>query len=95
MAKKPTKKADKPAHVFAHGDWVEILHFGKGKIVELRGALGPGGAEVYRVMYRRKPRPGYIEVLGEQIRLLDVTKRPKPSKKVPSTSPETPTAAGK
>jgi hypothetical protein len=62
------KKKAKPVLTFSLGDRVEILHFGRGKIVELRGPLGPGGAEVYRVRYRRKPKAAYIEVLGSQLR---------------------------
>jgi hypothetical protein len=73
MAKKPAK----PAPVFAVGDRVEIMHFGPGKITELRGPLGPGGAQVYRVAYRLKPRPAYIEVLGSQLRPADAVTRPK------------------
>ena len=54
------------------GDYVKIRHSGydRAKIVELRGPLGPGGAEVYRVLVRRKPRPVTIEVLGAQLILL-------------------------
>jgi len=39
------------------GDRVKIKNYaGKvGRIVELRGALGPGGASVYRVLVERKP----------------------------------------
>lgn len=85
------KKASKLVRVYALGDRVEILQFGTGKIVELRGALGPGGAEVYRVRYRTKPRPAYIEVLGEQIRPLKVESK---AKKTPVSTPEAPTAAG-
>jgi hypothetical protein len=94
MAKKPAPKAPKSAHVFAHGDWVEILHFGKGRIVELRGPLGPGGAEVYRVMYRRKPRPGYIEVWADQIRLLEVGKKREPKENDATLPPKTTRTAG-
>jgi hypothetical protein len=53
------------------GDKVKILHFGRlGKIVELRGPLGPGGKQVYRVIVRRKPSPMYIEVTEDQLVLL-------------------------
>jgi hypothetical protein len=82
MAKKATKP--KAVHVFAVGDRVEILHFGKGKVVELRGPLGPDGSEVYRIMYQRKPSPRYIEVWAEQIRPLKVEK---PRKPVVDTTP--------
>jgi hypothetical protein len=43
--------------------------FGRGRIAEYRGPLGPKGARVYRVQYRRKP-PAYIEVLEEQLEVL-------------------------
>jgi hypothetical protein len=41
--------------------------YGRAMIVEFRGPLGPKGARVYRVQYRGKPRPAYIEVLEEQL----------------------------
>jgi hypothetical protein len=44
----------------------------RGRIVELRGPLGPGGAQVYRVRYRGKPRPADVEVLEEQLELIPV-----------------------
>jgi hypothetical protein len=68
VAKKPTTKKPRPSPAFMLGDNVEILHFGPGKIIELRGPLGPGGAQVYRVRYSHKPRVAYIEVLGNQLR---------------------------
>jgi hypothetical protein len=79
MAKKPANKKAKPAVAFSLGDRVEILHFGRGKITEIRGPLGPGGAQVYRVRYRRKPKAAYIEVLGSQLRPAKATNRPKPA----------------
>ena len=80
MAKKSTSKAVKTSHTFAIGDRVEILRFGRGKVVELRGPLGPGGAHIYRVVYSLKPKPAYIEVLGSQLRL-------RPAKPVKQTVP--------
>jgi hypothetical protein len=55
--------------VFKVGDLVKIRNSGypRGRIVELRGPLGPGGAHVYRVRVRRKPKPLYVEVLGDQL----------------------------
>jgi hypothetical protein len=38
-----------------------------GRIVELRGPLGPGGAHIYRIRVRRKPKPIDIEVRGDQL----------------------------
>ena len=51
------------------GDWVKIRYSGRprGRIVELYGAIGPGGANVYRVQVRRKPTPAYVEVREDQI----------------------------
>jgi hypothetical protein len=77
-AKKPASRTAKPTPVFSLGDRVEIINFGRGKITELRGPLGPGGAQVYRVIYRRKPKPGYIEVLGSQLRPVQSVQRRKP-----------------
>jgi hypothetical protein len=54
------------------GDTVKIHHYGipRGKIVELRGPLAPGGKEVYRVIVRRKPKPMYIEVIEDEVELI-------------------------
>ena len=61
------------------GDRVAILYSElKGKIVALRGPLGPGGCEIYRVRYARKPRPQYTEVRGDQLDLLP-PKPPRPA----------------
>ncbi len=58
--------------IFKAGDMVKIHYSGhkRAKVVELRGPLGPGGKQVYRVLVSRKPRPVYIEVLEEQLELL-------------------------
>jgi hypothetical protein len=54
------------------GDLVKIRHSGRrrGRIVELRGPLGPNGAQIYRVIVRRKPTPAYIEVREDQLELI-------------------------
>jgi hypothetical protein len=54
------------------GDRVRILHSTgmKGRIVELRGPLGPGGAQIYRVQFRRRPKPAYVEVREDQLELM-------------------------
>lgn len=39
----------------------------RGRVVELRGALGPKGALVYRLLLGRDPDPHYVEVLEDQI----------------------------
>lgn len=53
------------------GDRVKLLSPGglTGRVVEFRGPLGPNGAQVYRICYRRKP-PGFTEVLREQMEIL-------------------------
>lgn len=63
------KNAPAPLKV---GDWVKIRHSGydRARIVEVRGPLGPGGAQIYRVRVRRKPRPVYIEVREDQLSLI-------------------------
>jgi hypothetical protein len=49
------------------GDYVNIKYYPalRARIVELRGPLGPGGAEVYRVRVRRKPKPYFIELTAD------------------------------
>jgi hypothetical protein len=79
MAKKPVNKKAKLDLEFSVGDRVEILHFGQGKVIELRGPLGPDGAQVYRVLYSRNTTPAYIEVLASQLRPAKPGKRPKPA----------------
>ena len=60
-----TKKNSKP---FNLGDRVKIRHTDwRGRIVELRGPLGPGGAQVYGVRIARKPKSSYIEVREDQL----------------------------
>lgn len=68
MAKKPAGETTTPAPTFSVGDRVDILHFGPGEVIGIPGPLGPGGALVYRVAYRLKPRVMYLEVLGSQLR---------------------------
>ncbi len=41
--------------------------YGRARVVEFRGPLGPNGARVYRVRVRKKPRPAYIEVREDQL----------------------------
>jgi hypothetical protein len=54
------------------GDRVKILHASEvyGRVVELRGPLGPGGAQVYRIMVRKKPKPSYVEVRADQLEVV-------------------------
>jgi hypothetical protein len=54
------------------GDYVKIRHSSikRGRIVELRGPLAPGGVQVYRVLLRRKPRRVYAELREDQVELI-------------------------
>jgi hypothetical protein len=69
IRKKASPERDRPVAPLNLGDRVKIKHYGGGfgRIVELRGPLGPGGAPVYRVKVHRRPNSSYIEVLGSQI----------------------------
>jgi hypothetical protein len=60
---------DPPARLFNVGDRVMIRLFGglRGRVVELRGPLGPGGVQMYRVMVRRMLEPMYIAVGADQL----------------------------
>ena len=63
--------AKKPAVSFKLGDRVKIRDSNmRGRIVGMYGALGPGGAHVYRVRYRGRPIPANMEVLEEQLELI-------------------------
>jgi hypothetical protein len=63
------KKSDEP---LKPGDLVKIRNYGiqPGRIIELRGPLGPGGKEVYRVIVRRKPSPMYLELTEDEMELI-------------------------
>jgi len=54
------------------GDMVKVRYSGfkRAKVVEERGALGPSGKLVYRIIVRRKPKPYYIDVTEDQIELI-------------------------
>jgi hypothetical protein len=68
---------------FNLGDRVRIKDLAGqvGRIAELRGPLGPGGAPVYRVRVWRKPTVSYIELLGDQIEFLPMTSQVVPVKR--------------
>jgi hypothetical protein len=57
-----------PTTRFKYGDRVKIHHTNGlyGRVVELRGPLGPKGIQVYRLLLRKKPR-AYVEVTEDQI----------------------------
>lgn len=69
---KPIADNNTPGPSLKLGDLVRIRHSGWecGRIVELRGPLGPNGAQIYRVLVRRKPKPAYIEVREDQLDLI-------------------------
>jgi hypothetical protein len=69
------------------GDRVRIKDFGGkiGRIAELRGPLGPGGAPVYRVLVQRKPTVSYIELLGDQLEFVPLAGQTIRVKRVKST----------
>src|SRR5262249_27505044 len=61
-----------PQPLLKIGDRVRIRHASglSGRVVELRGPLGPGGSQVYRVMVRKKPTPSYVEVRADQLEII-------------------------
>jgi hypothetical protein len=69
------KKHQPVVAALKRGDAVRIKNFGDriGRIAELRGPLGPGGASVYRVLLQRKPTVSYIELLGDQLEYVPMT----------------------
>jgi hypothetical protein len=74
-----TVAEEKPAPLFKLGDRVKIRLSGgmRGRIIELRGPLGPGGVQIYRVRVPLKPEPRLIEVREDQLRLIPVEKSDK------------------
>ncbi len=58
--------------LFKLGDRVRIRLSGgtRGRIVEWRGPLGPGGAQIYRVRIHGRQRPTYTEVREDQLILI-------------------------
>jgi hypothetical protein len=78
MAKKNGKKPKlhirtEAGQLLQTGARVKIPNLGGqiGKVVEFRGKLGPNGECIYRVLLRRKPRPGYIELRDDQMELIE------------------------
>jgi hypothetical protein len=66
--------AENPQDLLKVGDRVLIRHFGgqRGRIVEYRGQLGPGGSRVYRVLVLRKPKRDYIELREDQLERIEI-----------------------
>jgi hypothetical protein len=64
--------ADAEGEPLKVGTRVKIRHtnYARATIVEYRGRLGVGGARVYRVRYRGKPRPAYTEVPEESLEVV-------------------------
>ena len=62
-------KKNVPAPTFKLGEYVRIRHssWPRARIVELRGPLGPGGAEIYRVRVGSKGHRRYVEVREDQL----------------------------
>lgn len=91
MAKQKQAKVVVPLRI---GDRVRIKNFaGKlGRIAELRGPLGPGGASVYRVLVQKKPTASYIELLDNQIEAVPLATKVKTVK--PSAVVIKPTRVG-
>jgi hypothetical protein len=60
-----------PTPLFRVGDRVAIRYSDwRGRIVEFRGPLAPGGVYVYRVRVPLKPKPTYIELREDQLAAL-------------------------
>ena len=70
-------KKKQAAPAFKLGDYVRVLHtrYPPGRIVELRGPLGPGGAQIYRVRIAETQRPTYIELPGDGLELVPAAKK--------------------
>jgi hypothetical protein len=64
-----------PTEPFKVGTIVRVRDsgYGRARIVEFRGPLGPKGARVYRLRVRKKPYPAYIEVLEDQLEIESAT----------------------
>lgn len=73
MAKqKADESVEEPVPNLKLGERVRIKHSDnwQGRIVELWGAIGPGGAQIYRVRIRHKPKPIYIDVREDQLEVI-------------------------
>ena len=74
-----TNDTSEPLHI---GTFCTLLYsrYGRVKIVEYRGPLGPGGMRIYRVRVPSKPKPIYIEVREDQLKVLPPDAATEPSK---------------
>lgn len=82
-----TKKAPP---LFQVGDRVKIRYSDwRGRIIEFRGPLAPGGVFVYRVRIPNKPKPRYIELREDQLIAIPTRPKPKPGPSSNQT-PDTP-----
>jgi hypothetical protein len=59
----------KAAPLLKLGERVRVLYYPemRGQVVALCGPLGPGGAQIYRVRFPRKPKSMYIELREDQL----------------------------
>ncbi len=69
---------------FALGSRVRIKNYSgpDGKIVELRGPLGPNGVQIYRVAIPQKPGFSLVELRGNQLELIRVLPQRRVSSKL-------------
>jgi hypothetical protein len=68
------KKSPPPLKV---GDRVKIKYHPalRTRIVELRGALGPSGVQIYGVRIRHKPKPTYVELREDRLKVISTENR--------------------
>jgi hypothetical protein len=66
-------KKKKPSRPLKLGDRVQVHYYPawRGRVVELRGPLGPNGEEIYRIRVPGKPKPMYVELREDQLELLE------------------------
>ncbi len=59
-----------PNDPFQVGRLVKLRRSGRrARVIEYCGGLGPNGADIYRLLLRRKPSRSYTEVLADQLEL--------------------------
>jgi hypothetical protein len=78
------------------GDLVRIRQsILRGRIVEERGPLGPGGMLIYRVRIPRKPKSSYIEVRADQLERTSAPPKVAPSLLLTAGAAQSPKAKTK